>query len=125
MRRSGGISKFIALLGDDRVFWRVFGVLFVIGSIVAIIASIQAEAEKTKQAAVPAEQLPQRRVPTPRDTIRKKQGREANVPSGVPASLPLSPSEEIEYYEANREYYLDGPEDIITYPDEIFDFNAD
>lgn len=36
-----------------------------------------------------------------------------------------TPDKELEYYQDYFDDYYDDPEDIITYPDEIFDFNND
>lgn len=43
----------------------------------------------------------------------------------VPESAVSSPSRNIDYYNENFDDHFDDPEDIITYPDSVFDFLAD
>lgn len=125
MRLFGGISKLIGWLGNDKIFWRIVGVLFLIGAVVSIFASMKPEAEWTTTGVTEPAAQPHRPMPATADTARQRHSWEVADSTEPAASPHLTPSEEIEYYEANREYYLDDPEDILTYPDEIFDFNAD
>lgn len=100
---------------NDFIFYGTAGAIFLV--ILTLGFTYDACSRPASQQSPKTRVVPQPRQPdTP---TLPYQNMERHPDSYVPTA---GPDKDIETYNNELDYYLDDPEDIITYPDEIYDF---
>lgn len=127
-------DKYFHILGvKPRVFsmtrleWKMLLVTWVICGIMGGITVVLNAKKEKHQKELDRIEMIQRERKAREDSIRyfKWLNGEIELNPARRVTPTQSPSEELEYFERNRDDYLDDPEDILRYPDEIFDFYED
>lgn len=127
-------DKYFHILGvKPRVFsmtrleWKMLLVTWVICGIMGGITVVLNAKKEKRQKELDRIEMIQRERKAREDSIRyfKWLNGEIELNPARRVTPTQSPSEELEYFERNRDDYLDDPEDILRYPDEIFDFYED
>ncbi len=110
-----------------RFEWKMLLVTWIFAVIATIIIIVKGrETEKRQKELSKIEELRRDRK-IREDSIRylKWQRDNSNYNPANISKRSVAPSRELDYFERHRDDYLDDPEDILIYPDEIFDFYAD
>lgn len=110
-----------------RFEWKMLLVTWVICGIMGGITVVLNAKKEKRQKELDRIEMIQRERKAREDSVRyfKWLNGEIELNPARRVTPTQSPSEELEYFERNRDDYLDDPEDILRYPDEIFDFYED
>ena len=108
-----------------RFEWKMLLVVWIIAVIMAVTTALLNARNEKRQKEIDHIETLRREQKARKDSINYHKWLNGEISLDEAITLSNLPSDELEYFERLRDDYLDDPEDIISYPDEIFDFYED